>query len=217
MRSTILAFVSSGHTPDQGDHQDVVRRGVEWLKARVIDYGKFETVSGHYMYGHAIATQALCEAFAYTDDPSLGAAAQLALDYIAFAQDLGGGGWRYNAQQAGDTSVVGWVVMALNAGFKANLEVVGFRDAIRFLDAVTMPGYYQVGYTHRPGLARPVLPVWTLSDPPSMSAFDLVDRNQLGRPVCERGREQHCQDTEVSHRCLLGLMLSDGFVQSGRR
>lgn len=151
---SVLAFVSSGHTPDQGDHQDVVRRGVDWLKARVIDYGKFETVSGHYMYGHAIATQALCEAFAYTDDPSLGAAAQLALDYIAFAQDLNGGGWRYDARQAGDTSVVGWVVMALNAGFKANLEVVGFRDAIRFLDAVTMPGYYQVGYTHRPGLAN---------------------------------------------------------------
>ncbi len=150
---SILAFVSSGHTPDQGDYQDAVRRGVEWLKARVIDYGKFETVSGHYMYGHAIATQALCEAFAYTDDPSLGAAAQLALDYIAFAQDLNGGGWRYDARQAGDTSVVGWVVMALNAGFKANLEVVGFRDAIRFLDAVTMPGYYQVGYTNRPGLA----------------------------------------------------------------
>lgn len=150
---SVLAFVSSGHTPDQGDHQEVVRRGVEWLKARVIDYGKFETVSGHYMYGHAIATQALCEAFAYTDDPSLGAAAQLALDYIAFSQDPNGGGWRYDARQAGDTSVVGWVVMALNAGFKANLQVVGFRDAIRFLDAVTMSGYYQVGYTHRPGLA----------------------------------------------------------------
>jgi hypothetical protein len=152
---SILAFVSSGHTPEQGDHRETLQRAVRWLAGRVVDYGKFETVSGHYMYGHAIATQALCEVFAYTADPQVGATAQLALDYIAFAQDAGGGGWRYDARQAGDTSVVGWVVMALNSGYKAGLDVVGFRDAIRFLDAVTLPGYYQVGYTGRPDIAAP--------------------------------------------------------------
>lgn len=148
----ILAFVTSGHTTEQGDWQSVVQKGVRWLGSKVTDYGRFETVSGHYMYGHAIATQALCEVYAYTADPWVGAVAQLAVDYLIFAQEPGGGGWRYEPRQAGDTSVVGWVIMALNAAHKGGLSVVGFRDALRFIDSVTLPGYYQVGYTERPGL-----------------------------------------------------------------
>ncbi|MFO1054462.1 MAG: HEAT repeat domain-containing protein [Planctomycetota bacterium] len=148
----ILAFVTSGHTTDEGDHKDTVTRGVRWLASHVIDYGRFETVASHYAYNHAIATQALCEVYARTADPYVGSVAQLALDWLAFAQDPGGGGWRYDAKMAGDTSVVGWCVMALNAGHKAGLDVVGFRDALRFIDSVTLPGYYQVGYLARPGL-----------------------------------------------------------------
>ncbi len=151
---SILAYVTSGHTTEQGDYTEQVQRAVRWLGARVADYGRFETTSGHYMYSHAIATQALCEVHAYTDDPYVAEVAQLALDFLVFAQDRNGGGWRYDPKQAGDTSVVGWVVMALNAGHKAGLDVVGYRDALRFIDAMTEPGYYQVGYTGRPGLAN---------------------------------------------------------------
>ncbi|MBK8979247.1 MAG: HEAT repeat domain-containing protein [Planctomycetes bacterium] len=148
----LLAFTSAGHTTEQGDHQEVVQRGARWLCAQVIDFGKFETTSSHYMYGHAMATQALCEIYGYTADPYLGAVAQLAVDYIAFAQNPTDGGWRYDARQAGDSSVTGWVVMALNSAWKAGMDVSGFRDALRFIEGVTEPGYYQVGYTGRPGL-----------------------------------------------------------------
>ena len=64
------------------------------------------------MYSHGLATIALCEAYGLTKDPQLKRPAQAAINYIIDAQHVGGG-WRYAPGQAGDTSVVGWQVMAL--------------------------------------------------------------------------------------------------------
>jgi len=146
---SLLAFLSAGNTPDQGEYAAAVERGIQFLTERIVDYGKFETTSSHYMYNHAIATQALSEAYAYTADPRIGVSAQLCLDYLAYAQHQLSGGWRYDANMAGDTSVAGWVVMALNSGYKAHLDTAGFRGALRFLNSVTYPAYFQIGYTNR--------------------------------------------------------------------
>jgi len=53
----------------------------------------------------------------------LGPAAQLALNYVMYAQDPNGGGWRYEPRTPGDTSVVGWQLMALISGKLAYLRV----------------------------------------------------------------------------------------------
>jgi hypothetical protein len=68
--------------------------------------------------------------------------AQLALNYIATAQDSAGGGWRYSPRQAGDTSVTGWQVMALKSGQMAGLSVprVVLKRAEKFLDSVESGG-----------------------------------------------------------------------------
>jgi uncharacterized protein YkwD len=142
----LLAFASAGHTPSQGDHADAVRRGAAFLLQRIVDYGRFETTSTHYMYTHAIATQALCELYSLTADPHIGTGAQLAVDFLMFAQHEESGGWRYEANERADTSVTGWVVLALHAAHKARLDVAGFRGAQQFFDSVTAPGYYMVGY-----------------------------------------------------------------------
>lgn len=144
---SLLAFVSAGHTTAQGDYRDHVRKGAAFLRSRISDYGKFESSTGHYMYGHAIATQALAELYAMTADPDLWLAAQEAVDYLMFAQHRPSGGWRYYANQQADTSVTIWVIQALNAAFKARLDVAGFRDSMRFLDYVTTSDYFRVGYT----------------------------------------------------------------------
>lgn len=146
---SLLAFLSAGHTPQQGKHAEVVDKGVRFLCAQLVDDGRFRTTSSHYMYSHALATQALCEAYAYTGDPFFGVCAQLGLDYLVYAQHRPSGGWRYTANEAGDTSVSGWVVMALNSGAKARLDVAGFRGALRFLNSVTSPSYFRIGYTGR--------------------------------------------------------------------
>ncbi len=143
---SLLAFLAAGNTTEQGKYAGVVRKGADFLMSSMVDYGKFESAVSPYMYGHAMATQALCELYAYTADPWIGVHAQLALDFLAYAQHGPTGGWRYQAGMPADTSVTGWVVMALNSGWKARLEAVGFRGALRWFRRVTQPGYYRVGY-----------------------------------------------------------------------
>ncbi len=142
----ILCFTTTGNSTQQGEYAKQVDKGTRFLMSKVLDFGRFETSASHYAYNHALATQALCEVYAYTADPMIGNYAQLAVDWLVDAQHRGSGGWRYEPDQAGDTSVVGWVVMALNSAHKAHLDVGGFRDALRFLDGVTEKHYYRVGY-----------------------------------------------------------------------
>jgi hypothetical protein len=65
-------------------------------------------------------------------------AAQLAVIFIEKAQHSRGG-WRYTPGQAGDTSVVGWQMMALRSAYLAGLEVdpATLKKATRFLNAVS--------------------------------------------------------------------------------
>src|SRR5262249_59613533 len=88
-----------------------------------------------------LAAIALCEAYALTGDIRLRMPAQRGLDYIGYAQDPRGGGWRYSARQAGDTSVTGWQIMALKSGQMAGLTVSSdvLKKAERFLDSVEGP------------------------------------------------------------------------------
>jgi hypothetical protein len=78
------------------------------------------------LYSHAIAALALTEAYGMTQDPELERAAQKALDYISATQDPQRGGWRYYAEpqlRSSDTSVTGWMTMALKSGQLAGLRV----------------------------------------------------------------------------------------------
>lgn len=143
----LLAFINAGNTTLEGDYMENVKEGSRFLLSRIVDYGKFETTSSHYMYSHAMATQALSELYAYTADPYIGLGAQLCTDYIIYAQHAPTGGWRYRAKEAGDMSVTGWVVLALNSARKAELDVAGLRDALRFVNSVTYPYYFEIGYT----------------------------------------------------------------------
>ncbi len=58
-----------------------------------------------------------------TQDPRLEEPAQKALDFIAKAQHTTRGGWRYQPQESADTSVSGWMVMALKSGELSGLRV----------------------------------------------------------------------------------------------
>jgi hypothetical protein len=75
------------------------------------------------MYSHGIAAIALCEAYGMTEDPKLKSPAQKALGFIIAAQNPSDGGWRYKPGDAGDTSVVGWQMMALKSGEMAGLVI----------------------------------------------------------------------------------------------
>ena len=77
---------------------------------------------GGNMYSHGIATIAICEAYAMTNDRNLLLPAKAALNFVASSQDPKGGGWRYQPREQGDTSILGWQLMALKSGQMAGLS-----------------------------------------------------------------------------------------------
>jgi len=66
------------------------------------------------MYGHAIATLALAETAIMTGEDRYRQAAVKGAQFLLKAQHSGGG-WRYQPGESGDTSVFGWVVLALHS------------------------------------------------------------------------------------------------------
>jgi len=86
---------------------------------------------------------------ALTQDKALMVPAQQSLNFIVYAQDKTGGGWRYAPQTPGDTSGVGWQIMALKSGHLAYLQVPKqtIAGAINFLNLVQQDSGAFYGYT----------------------------------------------------------------------
>jgi hypothetical protein len=171
----LLAFLASGHTHLEGSHRDTVRRGLEFLLASQDAAGSLAATSNQYerMYCHAMATCALSEAYAMTADRRLLPAVQRAIQFTVNTQDPTSGGWRYQLGQVGDTSQLGWQVMALKSA-----ELGGIA-----MPAVTRGGIERflrsVASGPNGGLAcyQPTRPIPTRS----MTAEALVCRQFLGR------------------------------------
>jgi len=182
----LLPFLGAGHTPRQGKHERVVRRGIDALVAMIEPTPQGGSLfDGGEMYSHGIASMALCEAYAMTGDRSLRAPAQAALAFICNAQDPKGGGWRYHPRQPGDTSVMGWQIGALKSGYLAELEVPPLvpERAAYFLDSVQLDGGEAYAYTQK-----------ELKFRPATTAIGLLCRMYLGaerdHPVLQRGVER---------------------------
>ena len=128
----LLCYLGAGHdhrTPNK--YRATIEKGIEWLKSQQKN-GRF-SASPHSNYEHAIATMAIAEAYAMSQDGELRAPAQLALDQIVAKQNKGGAeassgggglGWDYlEPSSRNDSSVTGWCVMALKSGLAANLNI----------------------------------------------------------------------------------------------
>lgn len=120
----LMAMLGTGQTHQTGIYRDQISSGLGWLVSHQKPNGDLRANStGHSgMYAHALATLALCDAFKMTGDETLRAPAQRAIDFICEAQHPAGG-WRYNPGESGDTSVVGWKLMALHSARSAYLRV----------------------------------------------------------------------------------------------
>lgn len=151
----LLPFLGAGQTHQQGEYKQVVERGLYYLtNAMRVRHEGGLTVGdlvqpGGSMYAHGLAAITLCEAYAMTHDRKLMQPAQFSLNYIMQTQDPVGGGWRYAPRQPGDTSVVGWQLMALKSGHMAYLVVDSktIQNATRFLDSTSADEGARYGYT----------------------------------------------------------------------
>jgi hypothetical protein len=139
---------------------------------------------GGGMYAHGLASIAICEAYGLTQDPNLRKAAQMAVNFIVKAQHSAGG-WRYAPNQAGDTSVVGWQVMALKSAQMSGLDVpeVTMRKAQQYLNSccdTANEGYGYVGVGSTPTmsavglLCRQYLQAW---GPQNLRLIKGIDNN----------------------------------------
>lgn len=168
----LLPFLGAGQTHEQGEYTEVVAKGLQWLIEQQRPDGDLRGNGIGRMYAHGQAAIALSEAFAVSGDQRLRDPAQRALDFIVRAQHSAGG-WRYEPGQAGDTSVVGWQLMALRSGTMAYLSVPQrtFEATGRFLDdAACDPKNSQYSYTPGGGMSH------------RMTAEALLCRQYLGWP-----------------------------------
>ena len=173
----LLCFLGAGHTHMKaGPFKDNVLKGLTYLHQnaergamgadlRVSSQGN----SGMYVQG--IATICLCEAAAMEkDDKELRKLAGDAIKFIEKAQNRVDGGWRYQPGQEGDTSVVGWQVMALQSAKAGRIKVQSdtVRDVKEFLNSAQVAGGAQ--YAYMPGQGAK----------DSMTAVGLLCRIYLG-------------------------------------
>ncbi len=147
----VLPFLGAGQTHKEGKYKEQVGKAIDAL----VRLGKptpngVSWMDGGNLYAHGIASIAICEAYAMSDDYRLMEPSQAAINFIVYAQDPSGGGWRYTPRQAGDTSVVGWQVMALKSGYMGQLNVPNttITAAGKFLDSVATD--YGEGYAYVP-------------------------------------------------------------------
>ena len=124
----VLAFQGAGYTHQRDNYSTTILRGIQFLVDHQANdgnlYRKEDQISNQNVafYSHGIASLALCEAYGMTRDANLKSPAQRSLDYISNTQHRQRGGWRYNAQVSSDTSVSGWMMMALKSGELSGLE-----------------------------------------------------------------------------------------------
>ncbi len=175
----LLCFLGTDHTHfNEGPYQEVVDRGLSWLVKQQRTGG--DLMGEESMYSHGIAAIALAEAFGMTGDPTLVEPVESAARFIYAARNTSVGGWRYAPGQVGDTSVLGWQMMALTSARRCSLDVPGeaFDVAGQWLELVTGPD--------RPGLFayQPDREVT-----PAMTAEAMFVHQLLGRTR----RDQHMQ------------------------
>lgn len=168
----LLPFLGAGQTHKAGLYRKEVDAGLKYLLKNQRPDGDLRggTMGEAGMYVHGQAAIVLCEAYAMTKDPKLAIPVKKAIQFIVEAQHSQGG-WRYRPGDPGDTSVLGWQLMALQSARMAGLEVPNrsLQLADNYLDGVSVSRGARFKYQER-----------ERSHSPNMSAEGLLCRLYLG-------------------------------------
>jgi hypothetical protein len=176
----MLPFLGRGYTHRDGPYKKQMEFALNAIATKVV-LGKGNAGEGSYVQG--LVGICLSESYAMTKDPRLAMPAQLALAYVSASQDPAGGGWGYGFRKPGDTSILGWNLMALKSGYLAQLKIdpLSVKNASRFLDSVQTDEGSAYGY-NTPGNRLP------------LNAAGLLCRMYLGwkkdNPALKRGADR---------------------------
>ena len=159
----LLCMLGGGNTRQTpGQYQETVTKGLAWLMKSGIRSSAGADMRGSHqgnsgMYVQGLATICLSEAAAL--EPKDRELRRIALEAVRFIEKSQGsdGGWKYEPRQVpGDTSVVGWQVMALQSAKAGGISVSPdtFSDARKFLNFVQAEDGVYYGY-ETPEKGRP--------------------------------------------------------------
>ncbi len=121
----LLAFLGRGNSQKNGNYKLTVERGLRWLRSQQDADGAvgWDAEDSETIYNHALATLALCDAYALSNDFRLRPAAERAVAFCLKAQNPGLG-WKYGIKPGkSDSSLTGWMLLALKTARLAGLEV----------------------------------------------------------------------------------------------
>ncbi|MBI5777893.1 MAG: terpene cyclase/mutase family protein [Planctomycetes bacterium] len=183
----LLAFTGAGYTPDDKEIHNgisfggVTRKAADNLIDTQLSDGAFGGIKPGYkfMYNQAIATYALADIYYLTEDNIYKEPLEKAVKCIIEAQNPGKG-WRYQPKDGeSDSSVTGWVFMALKTAESAGIAVPpsAFSGIKSFFNKITEPKYGKVGYTSLGSVA-----IFGYEDPreiviqPSLTAIGVLVR-----------------------------------------
>lgn len=184
----LLAFQGGGYTHRQHQYAETVARGLEFLirsqRANGDLYRPEDAASNRnaWLYSHGIAALAMCEAYGMTRDPELRDPAQRSIDFIVETQDPRGGGWRYQPRNGSDTSVTGWMMMALKSGELSGLEVPEstYRGIDHWMDMAQQGAAHPGLYRYNPEAPNTPAQAHGRQVTPPMTAVGLLTRLYSG-------------------------------------
>ncbi len=194
---SLLAFLGAGHTGrGEGPYAKTVSRGLRFLRAvQDVEGCVGPRASGHFIYNHAIATLALVEAYGAAPSAAGLESAQRALDFIAIARNPQGV-WRYGIQpDDGDTSITGWMFLALDAARRVDaaapkdqpapftIDAKALDASRAWIESMTDPDTGRLGYqTRGTGSARHVenIDAFPAERVEAMTAVGVFVRTLLG-------------------------------------
>lgn len=111
----LLAFLSHGETPSSAEYGQTVSRAIRWLVENMDSNGVIGR-SSHTVYGHAMATYALAEAYSVTQNLMIREPLTRAINVIVNGMHPNGGfDYNYRQSSRNDSSVGGWQVQAIKA------------------------------------------------------------------------------------------------------
>ncbi|MCI0340776.1 MAG: hypothetical protein L0216_06435 [Planctomycetales bacterium] len=150
----LLAFLAAGNSLVAGESRELVKWAVEHLVKSQDEEGcvGVRTRSGHWIYGHAIATRALAETYERSGSPEkLREPVAKAVKFLVDARNPDRA-WRYGVKpKDNDTSVTAWAVAALDSARTAGFEVPDdcFVGALKWGEVATMKKWGKTGYTQQ--------------------------------------------------------------------
>jgi hypothetical protein len=188
----VLAMLGQGSTMRQGPYKDALKKAVAWLKDQQQENGLIGVNASHdFIYDHAIAAFALCEAYGLSNYKLLKPVAQNAVNYLESHRNPYAV-WRYQPRDNdNDTSVTTWAVAACTSAKHWGLQVNenALQLASVWYDQVTSPdgraGYSKAGEpsSRKPGDHATRFPV---QHGEAMTAAALYGRFLLGQSPDQR-------------------------------